>query len=88
MVKTVLPDRRAADGLRIYYAPEALYGVASAARPFRELSPAAEYLLEANYRIWATRAPDVRPVSEVLALAVRVPATGNELVAELVLVAK
>lgn len=87
-VRTVGAGRRAMDGLRIYYAPEALYEVPSAVKPFRELSPAAEYLVEANYRIWAARSPDPRPASEVLAVPVRVPPAGNELPVELVVLPK
>lgn len=87
-VRTLGPDRTAMNGLRIYYAVEAFYELPSAAKPFRELSPASEYLLEANYRVWATRANETRPASEVLKVFVRAPVQGRELAVELVIMPK
>jgi hypothetical protein len=86
MVRTVGADQKIMPGMRVYYAPEALYGVANAAKPFRELSPAGEYLVEANYRIWATVGTDPRPASEILQLSVRRPAGGADLAVDLVFV--
>jgi hypothetical protein len=73
VVKTLkTDDGSAVTNLTIYYVPEALFGKGDFQRTFNRLSsPTDQTLPEANYRIWAARAGDTRPVTEVKRVEVR-----------------
>jgi hypothetical protein len=80
-VHVVVQTKKQQDGsaianLRVYYVVEALYNKVAAdnagADQFQTVtSPAAQTLPVANYRIWAGRAGEPAPVTEVLKLKVR-----------------
>jgi hypothetical protein len=77
-------DGSAVANLTIYYVPEALFGKGNFQRSFNRLSsPTDQTLPEANYRIWATRAGDTRPVTEVKRIEVRKRSASEPLTVEL-----
>jgi hypothetical protein len=67
-----LPGQKPVSDLRVFYAPAALVGQASAARPFPGFSPqVAKRLIEADYVFWAVPPGGTRPVTEQLPQQVR-----------------
>jgi hypothetical protein len=85
-VKTLkTQDRGEVHGLRVYYAPRALYGRDGSQQPFLTVSsPTTKWLPIANYRLWVGKPGDPKPLSEVLDIEVRKPPKGDSMLVELV----